>query len=135
MFQIKFEITESDFFIMVYKNDGTYLKDIIEASQGEVSLTNISLSLSMIEKMMNEYNILYLDEVDATLSTQNRRLFMELVEKQIKELNIEQVFVISHNNEFYASNVDLILLKDNDVDKNDKDIMNNKNIIFDIDKN
>lgn len=132
MFQIKFEITETDFFIMVYKNDGTYLKDIIEASQGEVSLTNISLSLSMIEKMMDEYNILYLDEVDATLSTQNRRLFLELVEKQIKELDIEQVFVISHNNEFYASNVDLILLKDNDVDKNDKDVMNNKNIIFDI---
>lgn len=132
MFQIRFEITESDFFIQVFKNDGTYLKDINEASQGEESLTNISLSLSMIEKMMDEYNILYLDEIDATLSTKNRRLFLELVEKQIKELNIEQVFIISHNNEFYSSNVDLILLKDNDVDIHDKEFMNNKNIIFNI---
>jgi DNA repair exonuclease SbcCD ATPase subunit len=131
-FKIKFDISASDFFINVFKSDGTFLSDIKEASQGETSLTTVSLSLGMIERMMNttKYNILYLDEVDSTLSTKNRRLFITLLENQLEKLGIEQVFVISHNNEFESHPTDMILLKENNVDIEDKEFMQNKNIIF-----
>jgi DNA repair exonuclease SbcCD ATPase subunit len=131
-FKIKFDISASDFFINVFKSDGTFLSDIKEASQGETSLTTVSLSLGMIERMMSstKYNILYLDEVDSTLSTKNRRLFITLLENQLEKLGIEQVFVISHNNEFESHPTDLILLKENNVDTDDKEFMQNKNVIF-----
>jgi DNA repair exonuclease SbcCD ATPase subunit len=131
-FKIKFDISASDFFINVFKADGTFLSDIKEASQGETSLTTVSLSLGMIERMMasTKYNILYLDEVDSTLSTKNRRLFITLLENQLEKLGIEQVFVISHNNEFESHPTDMILLKENNVDVDDKEFMQNKNIVF-----
>ncbi|ALN97887.1 hypothetical protein Bp8pS_208 [Bacillus phage vB_BpuM-BpSp] len=133
-FKIKFDINSSDFFVNVLKSDGTQLKDIVEASQGEVSLTTISLSLGMIERLMEttRYNILYLDEIDGALSTENRRLFLSLLDDQIKKLGIEQVFIISHNSEFHSSSSDLILLNGNDIDVNDKEFMSNKNIIFSV---
>ena len=130
-FKISFDITEKDFFIRVHRLFSE-LEDINQASQGETSMTTLSLSLSMIENMVKKYNILYLDEIDATLSTENRRLFLTMLEKQLIDLGIEQVFIISHNNEFYSYPVDLILFHENDVDKNDKEFMTNKNIIFDI---
>jgi len=129
-FKIRFNITSTDFLVEVYKSDGTFLNDIKLASQGETSLTNVSLSLAMLECMIKKYNIVYLDEVDCTLSTENRKLFIEMLENQMDSLNIEQCFVISHNNEFYDKNIDLILLEGHDCDLNDKDFMAGKNVIF-----
>lgn len=131
-FKIRFNITAKDFLVEVYKSDGTVLTDIKLASQGETSLTNVSLSLAMLECMIKKYNIVYLDEVDCTLSTENRKLFIELLENQMDTLNIEQCFVISHNNEFYDKNVDLILLEDHDCPTSDPDFMAGKNIILEI---
>lgn len=137
-FKIKFDINASDFFVNVFKADGTFLKDIGEASQGETSLTTISLSLGMLERLMNDntsiFNILYLDEIDSTLSVKNRRLFIALLDSQMEELDIEQVFLISHNNEFDSYPVDLILLNEHTVDTENEEFMQNKNIIFDINK-
>lgn len=130
-FKISFDITEKDFFIRVHRLFSE-LEDINQASQGETSMTTLSLSLSMIENMIKKYNIIYLDEIDATLSTENRRLFLNMLEKQLLDLGIEQIFIISHNNEFYSYPVDLILFKNNGVDLNDKEFMTNKNVIFNI---
>jgi len=131
-FMIKFDITATEFNIQVYKGDGTMLKDISLASQGETSLTNVSLSLAMLETMIKGYNVLYLDEIDCTLSTENRRRFIDMLYTQLETLNIEQCFVISHNNEFYDKNVDLILLEGHDCDLNDQDFMKGKNVIFKV---
>lgn len=133
-FSIDFQLTQRDFFVHVYKDDGSYLDDILEASQGEQSLTNLSLSLALLNKVSTGYNVLYLDEVDGVLSTENRAKFIEMLQKQIDELNIEQTFVISHNNSFDSTNVDLILLNGSDVNVNDKDFMEGKNVLFDIDQ-
>ena len=132
-FKIAFKVTAKDFLISVYKSDGTVLNDISEASQGEIALTTISLSLAMMENLLSDckYNILYLDEVDATLSTGNRRIFLELLRLQM-EKNIEQCFVISHNDEFYSCAVDLILFKENNIDQEDVSLMENKNILWEI---
>lgn len=134
-FRIKFKINSKEFLVKVIKSDGTDLNDITEASQGEISLTVISLSLSMIENLISnsKHKIIYLDEVDSTLSIENRRMYLDLIQKQI-DTGIEQCFVISHNEEFYSQNVDLILMKDNNVDTKDKEFMNGKNILFSLNK-
>jgi len=131
-FKIKFDISATDFYIRIEKSNGDSLDDVKLASQGETSLTVVSLSLGMIEKIMlnSKYNILYLDEIDSTLSTKNRRLFISMLEKQIERLGIEQVFVISHNNEFESYPIDMILMKENNVDTEDQEFMENKNVIY-----
>jgi ABC-type molybdenum transport system ATPase subunit/photorepair protein PhrA len=83
--------------------------------------------------MIKGYNIVYLDEIDATLSTENRRLFIDLLKKQMKDLNIEQLFIITHNNAFYNQNVDLILFKGHDCpSKKDKYFYEGKNVLLEI---
>ena len=133
-FFIDFEVSDTEFAIKVYKSDGTVLSDIADASQGEKNMTNISLSLSLLEKITEGYNILYLDEVDATLDDNNRKKFISVIEKQIENLGIEQTFVISHNNEFLSSDIDFILLNgyEDKIDIDDADIMQGKNVVFNI---
>lgn len=132
-FKIAFSVTPRDFLIKVYKSDGTVLNDISEASQGEIALTTIALSLAMMENLLKDckYNILYLDEVDATLSLENRRIFLDLVNIQL-EKNIDQCFIISHSGEYYSYPIDLILFKGNSINKEDEEFMSNKNIIWQI---
>jgi len=131
-FQIKFNITARDFLIEVYKSDGTMLNDIKQASQGELSMTTVSLSLAIMEKSIDRYNILYLDEVDATLSSENRRLFIDIIQKQIEKMGIEQVFIISHNNEYFSYPMNLVLLEGHDLDTDDEDLMSNKKIVYEL---
>ncbi|QQM14669.1 virion associated protein [Staphylococcus phage MarsHill] len=133
-FKIDFDLTDKDFFINVYKGNGTELKDIKEASQGETALTNISLSLSLLNKVSQDYNILYLDEMDSTLDSNNRRRFVDVIDRQIDLMDLEQVFLISHNDEFYSANIDLILLKgyESKIDINDEEMMQGKNVLFKV---
>lgn len=134
-FKIEFDITEKDFFIKVHRLFSD-LDDINQASQGETSMTTLSLSLSMIENMIKKYNIIYLDEIDSTLSTENRRLFISMIEKQLLDLGIEQIFIISHNNEFDSYPVDLMLFKEHGLKLDDSNetklFLMNKNIIFNV---
>ena len=131
-FFIKFEVNEKEFKIIVVKGDGTELEDISLASQGETAMTNTSLSLSMLTNITKGYNIMYFDEVDGTLDNENRRNFLSVLDRQIKTLGSEQTFIISHNNEFYSADVDLILLDkyETKIDINDKQLMANKTILY-----
>ena len=131
-FFIKFEVNEKEFKIIVVKGDGTELEDISLASQGETAMTNTSLSLSMLANITKGYNIMYFDEVDGTLDNENRRNFLSVLDRQIKTLGSEQTFIISHNNEFYSADVDLILLDkyETKIDINDKQLMANKTIVY-----
>lgn len=135
-FRIDFDLTDKDFFIRVYRLFSE-LEDISQASQGEVSLTTLSLSLAMIKLMIDKYNILYLDEIDSALSSKNRKTFLTMLEKQSEKMNIEQKFIITHNNEFYSYPVDLILFnmeENEEIDITDKEFMLNKHILFDLDE-
>lgn len=134
-FRINFNITDKDFFIEVLK-PFSKLPDILWASQGETALTNLSLSLAMMESMFNKYNILYLDEIDGPLSITNRKLFLKMLLDQIETLGLEQVFVITHNKEFYPYPIDLIVLENGDckeIDLNDETFMSNKNLLYKLD--
>lgn len=129
-FMVDFELNDKSFSIPVIKSDGTKLNDVLEASQGELSMTNLSISLSLLEEISNGYNILYLDEVDGTLSIQNRQRFLQMLNAQVDALGLEQVFVISHSSSYEGSDVDLILLKDNGFDMSPENLAG-KNVIYD----
>ena len=68
-----------------------------------------------------------LDEIDSTLDTRNRAMFLNILEKQMESINSEQVFLITHNNVFENFPVDLIVTTKN------KDInYTNANIIWSV---
>jgi DNA repair exonuclease SbcCD ATPase subunit len=131
-FEIKFVTTEKEFKIEV-RAKNNIKQDIKLASQGEVALTTISISLALIEQQISGYNILCLDEIDGSLDEDNRKNFIDILNSQINKLGIEQVFVISHNNAFDICPMDLILLNGNHVDKASS-FIDNKNIIYELGK-
>ena len=110
-FKIDFLINDKEFSIPVTIDGDKPSDDILEKSQGEIALTKLSLSLAMMAQAIKTYNVVYLDEVDAALSPDNRKVFFELLEVQIEMLGIEQVFVISHNENFDSSNCDMIMMR------------------------
>lgn len=129
-FEISFNTTESDFFIRVRAGDNVK-DDIKAASQGEIALTTISISLALMEQSIKKYNIMSLDEIDGSLDKDNRQNFIEILNKQISDLGIEQMFIISHNAAFDNCPLDLILLKRADTNTEDEEFMKNKNILLD----
>ena len=134
-YQLKFVLETRDFRIEILKGDGNNLADITLASQGETSMTSISLSLAMLGQIMNDlhgYNILYLDEMDAELDSTNRKSFISVIDRQMELLGVDQTFIITHNNEFYSSDIDLILLNgyETKIDITDPDLMAEKSVIY-----
>ena len=119
----KFVIDEKEFRIPLLKRD-TQNKDISKASSGERAIAALAISLAIIEQNKSRYNILTLDELDGPLDKKRRRLFLQLLERQMKKLKIKQVFNITHNNLFNDYPLNLILFKDANVDiKGDKTIL------------
>ena len=102
-----FEITADEFGIP-YSTKGTTVKDVIYASQGERSFISLALSFALTYKSISKYNIMLLDEIDATLDISNREKFLHVLEMQIDMIHAEQVFVISHNDTFNAYAVDIV---------------------------
>ena len=128
-FEIKFNVTDKEFLVTVRTND-TVISDIKFASQGEVALTTISISLALIERSISNYNIITLDEIDGPLDVDNRSKFINILTSQIEKLGLEQIFIISHNNAFDACSMDLILLKDAPDDIDNSEYMTNKTILY-----
>ena len=103
----KFKITQDEFTIPFY-NDGKLLPDVKLASQGETSFISIALAFALSSQTMHEYNIMLLDEIDATLDVQFREKFLKILENQIDRINAEQCFLITHGNMFSSYPVDVI---------------------------
>lgn len=101
-------VITADEFKIPYCTKGTSIKDVCYASQGEKSFISLALSFALICQSIEQYNILLLDEIDATLDTKNREKFLQVLEHQISMIDGEQVFVISHNNMFNMYPVDII---------------------------
>jgi len=119
-----FEITDKEFRIPYIKN-GIRVSDVVLSSQGERSFISIALSFALIIQSLKKYNIMLLDEIDATLDQTNRYLFLSILEKQMESIGAEQVFLITHNNMFDNYPVDLILTSDVEIDN-----FKNMNIVF-----
>lgn len=119
-----FEINSSEFNIPYIKN-GIRINDVVYASQGERSFLSLALSFALINQSIKDYNILLLDEIDSTLDTHNRSMFLSILEKQMDVIDAEQVFLITHNNMFDNYPVDVILTSDITLDN-----YKNANIIY-----
>lgn len=137
-FSIDFEVSDTDFNIPVYKNGTPFGKDITDCSQGETALVKCSLSLGITSRAIRQaetkYNLVYLDEVDAELDTNNRYKFLEILEKQLDALACEQCFAITHNDAFLNAEVGLVMLKGATFDISDESAMFNKDVIADFRK-
>ncbi len=92
----RFQVTQ-DVFEIPYIKNGVLIPDVRYASQSELSLVTMALSFALSTRASKNYNILLLDEIDAGLDDKNRLSFMTMLERQMQELNAEQVFMISHN--------------------------------------
>ena len=126
-----FVVTDKDFMIPIRKRSQFVCNDICEASQGEVAFTKTALSLAIFKRAMSRYNIPSLDEVDSELDGANRSMFIRVLQDQVRELNLEQVFVISHNNAFYEAPIGLICCADHGLDLHDTNFMSNKVLVKD----
>jgi recombinational DNA repair ATPase RecF len=131
-FRIGFNITDSDFFIEVHKENGRSCQDVKLASQGQVAMIKTTLSLAIFESALGRYNILCLDEIDGGLDESNRRMFIDIIDSQIVELGLEQMFCISHNDSFDAANIGLILMPGHTIETTNTTLMRNKRIIADL---
>lgn len=119
-----FIINESEFRIPC-TGRGENNNDVQTASGGEKIMTSLAMSFALIQQSNYQYNIILLDEMDGELDKKNRKLFLHILEKQCSVINSDQIFVITHNNEFDSYPCDLILLNGHDVDS-----YGNKNAIF-----
>jgi DNA repair exonuclease SbcCD ATPase subunit len=108
-FRISFDINEKEFNVIVHKESGETLSDVKLASEGETALIKTIVSLSILSQYVEKFPILCLDEVDAVLDSEHRTNFATIVQGQIEEMGLDQVFIISHNEEFRDPTIGRIL--------------------------
>ena len=124
----KFVINENEFRIPVL-NERIPNDDISSMSTSQVCMIGMILSCVMIYQSSTKYNIISLDEIDSGLDSYNRTQFSIVFDKVIELLGIEQIFVVSHNQELVMDNCDIIQF----THIKGEPTYDNCNIIFDID--
>lgn len=90
--------------------NGFLIDDISYMSAGQRAIIGSTMSFALIHHSSMKYNILRLDEIDAELDTHNRRNLIEVINKEIEILNVEQLFMISHNTEYNKDDYGIIEL-------------------------
>jgi len=107
---IDFNVTEKEFDIVLRNAELNRSFDIL--SDGEKAIIKLTVSMGMLAEIIkkNKYKIMYLDEVDATLDSGKRRIFLDILNAQCDLLGIDQVFIISHNDALDNINSDIVLL-------------------------
>lgn len=108
-FRVGFEVSEKEFKVPVLKDDGDILPDVSYASDGERALVKTIVSLALLSRYVNVFPILAMDEVDATLDEEHRGNFAQILDNQVEELDLSQVFAISHNENFRDPSVSVVL--------------------------
>lgn len=120
---LDFDITDKEFNIP-YAKDGIRVEDVKYCSQGEKAVVSMALSFALMRNGLLTastassivYNIILLDEIDAPLHKDEREKFLTILAQQIKAVNAEQVFLITHNNCFDGYPVNIILTSDEAID-------------------
>lgn len=116
---VDFDIPEdSNEFKIPYTRNGVIIDDIVKSSQGERAIISLALSFALIRQRTFPYNIMLLDEVDGPLHRSARNKFITILFKQLRAINAEQVFLVSHNNTFDGYNVNVIMTTPELVDEN-----------------
>lgn len=100
-FGIDLESTKKDFYTLI-EIRGNYA-DYDELSGGQKQLVNIAMAFAMHESqsMSKGINLLFLDEVFESLSTDNIELVLELIKNMSKD---KTIFLITHHDSLPLSN-------------------------------
>lgn len=109
-------------FKIPYRKNGEVLEDVKSASQGERATISLAISFALMRKCMSFsknasfYNIMLLDEVDGPFYKDDREKFLMILSQQIKVNNVEQVFLISHNNCYDGYPINIIATSETGMD-------------------
>ncbi len=135
-FRIGFSLSESEFRIPVSRSSGRVIPDVTEASEGQLALAKTVLSLALVRQVVQatgRYNVICLDEIDGPLDKErNRERFAEIVDRLSIELGLEQLFMISHNDNFATAPAGLVLLPGHSMPISDRAFMQNKLVLADF---
>ena len=124
-----FNIGEEGFSIPAISMDtGMEVDDIKSCSRSEKAIASLALSAAMFKQSSTHYNIFRLDEIDEGLDSNNRIMYIKVLNDILDILEIEQCIIVSHSSELSLANVDIIRL----VVDNDSVVGNEGNIIFQL---
>ncbi len=134
-FRISFELNDSEFRIPVMKGTGRIIPDVRDASDGQFALAKTVICLALIKQLlsgMHGYNIVCLDEVDGPLDKEkNRERFADIVQHLADELGLEQILMVSHNDNFHAAPAGLVLLPGHSMPM-EESFLSNKEILLEL---
>lgn len=105
-----FIINETEFRIPCL-GDGYINDDISSMSSSQLTMISMIISFSLLHASSTKYNIIKMDEIDAPLDENNRIMFIDVMNRIMDIMNVEQCVMISHNSELQVDNSDVILLK------------------------
>ncbi len=132
-FRIGFSLTDSDFRVPVSKGSGRVIPDVTEASEGQLALAKTVLSLALVKQTVQAqggYNVICFDEIDGMLDRErNRERFAEIVERLSAELGLEQLIMISHNDNFAAAPAGIVLFPGHAMPVDDRTFLENKIVL------
>ena len=103
-------INEKQFSIPFIGPNGFTVYDISAGSTAQKCMIGLVFSCASMMKSSNTYNILRFDEIDGGLDTDNRRLFIQIVNQIMDIMRSKQCIMVSHNSEFDTENVTTIRL-------------------------
>lgn len=110
---LPYVINENEFRIPCKNiNSSVINDDISSCSSAEKSMISMILSFALLRQCSTRYNILMMDEMDATLDQRNRANFIRVIDEIMEKLDVENCILISHSSEVDLSNVDVILLQE-----------------------
>lgn len=101
-------INEKQFSIPFIGPNGIQVPDISNGSTAQKCMIGLVFSCASMMKSSNTYNILRFDEIDGGLDTDNRRLFIQVVNQIMNIMRSTQCIMVSHNSEFDTENVTTI---------------------------
>lgn len=90
-----FEITATSFTIAVQKGS-VVNSDVSKMSDGERAIMSLATMLALNIILLPNYATITLDEIDATLSIENKKKFIAIL-SQFSKMKDTQIFTISHN--------------------------------------
>jgi len=130
----EFVVNESEFSIPCIDSNGQERPDISDMSDSQLSMISMIISFVLLYQASDLYNIIKLDEVDASLDNTNRLQFATLIGNIIGMLGFEQCIIISHNNEIDLTQVDMMLFKVEKREELSNILASGANIIFSYNK-
>jgi len=109
-YQLLNYVINEDEFRIPFSSNGFAIDDISNGSTSQICMMGMIINLVLLHQASSKFNIARLDEIDGGLDTYNRSVFVDILQKIIQILGIEQLFIISHSCESALSNVDSIQL-------------------------